>query len=440
MNAIEQQVSLLSQQWDEFIIGEQAMAHWLINPADTLLVNTFVKIKEQFDEESGSWFIQLTSPFATAADFGYALAAEFNQLIAEGIEEAKEEEAADQQAQENTDEQGAWQAPDLSVAQSGMQALFICIERVLAVFDKSLEQLTLVINPTGIKNSQEYCLWWQQACHIARNFSTWPGKLKLLALDNAAQPILTPTFASYPDVAKTQIPPINLNKAAQAVAEQTHDGTDSSQLRLLFLHMNTAITEQNSADLTTAAEQALQITRHNQWPDMTATVLLTRAGGLLNFQQFPAAIVDYQQAQLFAQMGIQNTVPGCEKLFLQAHLFEGTAHFLAQQLNPAVLAYEKAAQQAALFGDEWIALEAWRMAAFCSERLNQTARAWEQASCALEIGKNMAPDMREQSTLGFVGQAMLRLNAKPQVQKDIKLIFSELLSSDWLQKLEGAAA
>ncbi|HMY38478.1 MAG TPA: hypothetical protein PK011_04065, partial [Marinagarivorans sp.] len=84
--------------------------------------------------------------------------------------------------------------------------------------------------------------------------------------------------------------------------------------------------------------------------------------------------------------------------------------------------------------------EAWRMAAFCSERLNQTERAWEQANFALAVGKNMAPEIRAQSTLGFVGQAMLRLKSNPQMQKDINATFSELLSSDWLEKLEGAAA
>ena len=443
MNAIEQEVTILNQHWDEFILGEQAILHWLINPADTLLVNALVKIKEQFDEESGTWFIQLTSPFATAAGYGYTLAEEFNRLIEQGLAEALEEEAQEETARETAEAPeliNAWQAPDLNTAQSGLHALFVSIERVLALFDKSLEQLTLVINPTGIKSLTEYCLWWQQACHIARSYSTWPGKLKLLALDNGAQSSLTPVFAGFTDVAKTQTPPINLNAAARAVAEQTHDGTDSAQLRLLFLQMNAAITEQNSAELNSAAEAALEITRSNQWPDMTATVLLTRAGGLLNFQQFPAAIIEYQQAQLFARMGIENAVPGCDKLLLQALLFEGTANFLAQHLNQAVIAYEKAAQQAALLNDEWIALEAWRMAAFCSERLNQTERAWEQANFALAVGKNMAPEIRAQSTLGFVGQAMLRLKSNPQMQKDINATFSELLSSDWLEKLEGAAA
>lgn len=451
MNAIEQEVAKLSQCWDEFILGEQAILHWLINPADTLLVNAFVKIKEQFDEETGTWFIQLNSPFETAAGFGYSLAEEFNQLILQGQEEALEEEALEKDAKAAQHEQSQgttpapdlthhWQKPDLTGAQSGLHALFISIGQVLALFDKSLEQLTLVINPSGIKNIAEYRLWWQQACNIARNYSTWPGKLKLLALDNSAQPNLTQTFAQCADVAKTQTPPINLNAAARAVAEQTHDGSDSAQLRLLFLQMNAAITEQNSAELNAAAEAALTITRSNQWPDMTATVLLTRAGGLLNLQQFPAALIDYQQAQLFARMGMENAVPGCEKLLLQALLFEGTANFLAQDLNKAVLAYEQAAQQAALLSDKWIALEAWRMAAFCSERLNQTERAWEQANFALAVGKDMAPEVRAQSTLGFVGQAMLRLKSNPQIQKDINATFSELLSSDWLEKLEGAAA
>jgi hypothetical protein len=173
---------------------------------------------------------------------------------------------------------------------------------------------------------------------------------------------------------------------------------------------------------------------------MTTTVLLTRAGGLLNFQKFPLAIADYKQAQMFAQLGIENKIPGCEKLLLQALLFEGTALFLADQLTPAAKAYEVAALKAEEFSDLWVALEAWRMAAFVSERLNQTTPAWQFATQALDVGKKMADEERAQSTLGFVGQAMLRLSANQQTKNDINTTFSELLGADWLKNVEGTAA
>lgn len=77
------------------------------------------------------------------------------------------------------------------------------------------------------------------------------------------------------------------------------------------------------------------------------------------------------------------------------------------------------------------------MAAFSAERLKQTARAWQFAIQAVTVGKAMTAETRQQSTLGFVGQAMRRLNGAQQ--DEINSTFSELLGSDWLQKLEGAA-
>jgi hypothetical protein len=452
MNAIEQELSILSNSWDEFIVGEQAILHWLINPADSLLVNAFIKVKEQFDENTGSWFIQLSCPFVSGETFGYHLAEEFNQLIRDGLDEVEAEkaevDAEENEADEAKNEGNAeiknsnndWQMFDVAQAQSGLHALFASVNSVISLFESSIEQLTLVINPVELKQPQAFCQWWEQLCTIVRNYSSWPPKLKLLALDNSTHPLLTSLFVKYPDAAMSQTPALNLNAAAKAVAEQTHDGSDGAQLRLLFLAMNTAIGEQNEAALINAGDEALVITQNNQWPDMTTTVFLTRAGGLLNFEKFSLAITDYKQAQIFAQIGIENKIPGCEKLLLQALLFEGTALFLASQLAPAAKAYEVAALKAEEFGDLWVALEAWRMAAFVAERLNQTAPAWQFATHALDVGRKMADEERAQSTLGFVGQAMLRLSANQQTKNDINTTFSELLGAEWLKNVEGTAA
>ena len=44
MNPIEQEVVKLANSWDEFLVSERRIAHWLINPADQSLVNAFVKL------------------------------------------------------------------------------------------------------------------------------------------------------------------------------------------------------------------------------------------------------------------------------------------------------------------------------------------------------------------------------------------------------------
>ncbi|MFO1367347.1 MAG: hypothetical protein U1F46_00010 [Marinagarivorans sp.] len=434
MNPIEQEVGKLVSSWDEFLVSERSIAHWLINPADQSLVNAFVKINEQFDEKTGTWFIQLTSPFESSAAFACELNEELNHLIVEGLDDALAAEA-----EENTcaPEANRWQRADAASA-SGLPALLATIHQLLALFDKSLEQLTLVIKPAQIKSIDDYAHWWQELCRLGRSRNTWPAALKWLVLDEAASGYLTKHFAPYQDQALTQTPAINLTAAAQAIAEQADDGSDAAKLRLLFLRLNTAIAEQNLTALHSAAEDALIITRQNQWPDMTTTVLLTRAGGLLNMQHYTPAIADYQQAQVFAALGVNNNIPGCEKLLLQAMLFTGTGFFLAEQLEQAASEFERTAGAAEEQNDLWTALEAWRMAAFSCERLKQPARAWQLALSALEVGKKMPAETREQSTLGFVGQAMLRL--KPAAQNEIQHNFAELLGPDWLKKLEGAAA
>lgn len=428
-NAIQKEIAKLAEHWQVFTDGDHAILHWLVKPANVPLANTFIKIKEQFDADNGDWFIQLTTEFRDMQSFAADLAEELNELVAEGLEEADGDTPLND-----------WKKPDLHKAQSGFHALFLSCDAILKVFSKDIELLTLVVSPTAVKKPQEFGQWWAWACKIRRDYKEWNPKLKFLVLDNAEKPFLSQIIAQNSDVALSQTPPLDFNGAARAVAEQANDGSDSGQFRIHLLDMNNAIGEQNRNKLEKSSAAALAIAEKNQWFDMWATTLMTRGGGWLNFQAFDLAVKDYRQAQQVSAQGIEKQTPGCEKLLMQAMLFEGTAYFMASYLEHAARAYQHAAKKAEELQDTWICLEAWRMASLSMERHKQTDIAWQLANKAFTVGKGMKPEEREQSTLAFVGQAMLRISPNGQVKSEVKNAFDRMLGEGWLKQVEAATA
>lgn len=165
--------------------------------------------------------------------------------------------------------------------------------------------------------------------------------------------------------------------------------------------------------------------------------MLTRAAGYLSLQAYEPALADYRNAQLIAAQGAQENIPGCNKLQLQAMICEGTCLFSAERFAEAAIAYAKGAQFAEQQQDSMLTLEGWRMASFSMERLKEKQPAWEYAMKALDAGRKMDQERRSQSTLPFVGQALLRLSPNGEIDKQIKSSFAELLGADWLENLEA---
>lgn len=425
-NAIQKEVAKLDQHWQEFTAGDHAILHWMVKTTDVALANAFVKVKERFDQKNGEWFIQLTSEFSGLHTFAGDLANELSKLMDEGLAEVYGDTLLVD-----------WRKINLNEAQSGFHALFIVCGEILRLFGDKFETLTLVISPTAVEKPQDYVKWWELACDIRRNYRQWDPKLKLLVLDRAEKPFLAKSFANNTDVALSQTPPLDFNGAARAIAEQANDGSDSGQFRVHLLDLNNAIGEQNKKKIDQASIAALALAEKNSWFDMWTTVLMTRAAGWLNLKVFDQAVKDYRQAQQVAIRGIDQQMPGCDKLLLQAMLFEGTAYFLADYLEHAAKAFVGAAKKAEELDDAWVRLEGWRMASLSMENQKQKETAWQYASQALTVGREMQPETRQQSTLAFVGQAMLRLSPNSQVKSEVKNAFDRLLGEEWLTQVEA---
>ena len=431
-NPIQQELEKLDEQWEDFTSSKLPLFHWYFSPDDIQLGLTFIKVKEQLDEKNPELFIHLHSEFEELDSFGRALAEEMNHLIEDGINDAGLAEA-----QENTPPTTIhpWIKPDLTTCTSGFNCIFRSCTHALDSFGDYVHNLVLVITPARIKNHSQYTQWWAECCDIHSRYD-WPKNLKLVVFDTDKNSALTTLAREQPTHIHSVAAPVDMAAAIQAVLREVDDGSPNAKFRQHTVDLQKAVGRRDKPAIDSLSAAAIALAEQHHWLDMWVVTLLTRAAGYLSLQTYDVALKDYRSAQLIAAQGEQEHVPGCNKLQLQAIICEGTCLFSAERFDEAAIAYAKGAQLAEQQQDSMMTLEGWRMASFSMERLKEKKPAWDYAMKAVEAGRNMDEAARAQSTLPFVGQALLRLSPNGDIDKQIKLSFSELLGDNWLENIE----
>ncbi len=432
-NPIQQELEKLDDQWEDFTSSKLPLFRWYFSADDIQLGLTFIKVKEQLDEKNPELFIHLHSEFFESDAFGRALADEMNQMIEAGIADAELEETQEKAPPATIH---PWQKPTLDNSINGFNCIFRSCKHALDSFGNYVHNIVLVITPARVHNADEYTRWWASCCDIHARYH-WPENLKLVVFDTEKNSTLAALAHNNPTHFHSVDAPVDMDAAMNAVLREVDDGSPTAKFRQLTVDLQKAVGKRDKPALEKLAAAAIALAEQQRWFDMWVVTLLTRAAGYLSLQTYEPALSDYRNAQLIAAQGAQENVPGCNKLQLQSMICEGTCLFSAERFSEAASAYAKGAQVAEQQEDAMLILEGWRMASFSMERLKEKQSAWEYAMKALEAGRKMDPEARVQSTLPFVGQALLRLSPNGEIDKQIKLSFAELLGPDWLENLEA---
>ncbi|MET0355845.1 MAG: hypothetical protein ABW044_03650 [Cellvibrio sp.] len=434
-NPVQQELAKLDEQWEDFTSSKLPLFRWYFSADDIQLGLGFIKVKEQLDEKNPELFIHLHTEFENADSFGRALAEEMNSMIEDGISDAKLEEEQEKSPAATIHR---WQSPTLDDCTNGFNCIFRSCKYALDAFGDYVHNIVLVITPSRIKNHRQYTDWWAQCCEIHKRYN-WPENLKLVLFDtdkNSSLAILARDNQAHFHSADA---PVDMAAAIQGILDGVNDGSPNAKFRQCTVDLQKAVGKQDRAEIEKLSAAAIVIAEYHQWFDMWVVTLLTRAAGYLGLQDYDGALKDYRAAQIIAAQGEQKNIPGCNKLQLQAMICEGTCLFTAGRFEEAAAAYVRGAQLAELQEDLLLTLEGWRMASFCMERANVSKIAWEYGIKALEAGDKMNEQGREQSTLPFLGQALLRISPSGEVNQHIKQRFNELLGEGWLKRAEAAA-
>lgn len=428
-NPIEKEIDKLSDQWEEFVDSDLPILRWLIDPDANQIAFAFVKIQEEFGDDTTDFFISLHSDFDHPDTYGITLANELNQAVAAGLVELARE--SDENAENEDSQDFTWQAPNLNHTLSAYDAFIKSSKAVIDGFAEHFENLVLVIAPVNVANGKGYLEWWSEICRVHRDFNVWPKNFRLVVFDNAKIPIFDELAAAWPEQICSLIPPLNLRAAINEVLDKADDGTPGAKFRKLFVDLNYGVQESDLPAIEKASEAALAIAGKHRWYDMWVSVLMLRASGLLNLGEVDRALQDYRQAQRFSEMGVKENKLGCDKLWLQALLSEGSALLSLRNYEDAAPVYRKSAELAEQQGDTMMCMDAWRMESFCYEQLKQENLAWQSALNALEAARKLDPAQVANTTAFYVGEALLRVAPDNQSEQDADDAMTQLLGQNW---------
>ena len=156
----------------------------------------------------------------------------------------------------------------------------------------------------------------------------------------------------------------------------------------------------------------------------------------LGAKKMTDALVSYRNAGAKAAVMTQAGDSVGPKLALQAKLAEGAALIADGKYADAAFVYRQAVELAGQAKDDLMTMESWRMAAYCHETLQQPEAAWECGHKALEAAERLAPEVRANSTLPFVGQGLLRAGKKfgSEAEKSVRDRMIQLAGADWEMK------
>ena len=158
--------------------------------------------------------------------------------------------------------------------------------------------------------------------------------------------------------------------------------------------------EKGSADQVKAkAADALKFARAQRWADQEVALRVLVAGALLKEGRHPEAVTVYRAARAAAGETVATGHPAGNKLLLQTWFGEAAVHLAAGDDAAAMSCHDEAAVVAQRDANPILAIEAFRMAAFCAARAGKPDGAREPFDCALQLGAALKPAARGLTTL-----------------------------------------
>jgi hypothetical protein len=156
------------------------------------------------------------------------------------------------------------------------------------------------------------------------------------------------------------------------------------------------------------AADALAFARKEGWADQEVVVATLVAGALLKENRFDEAVAAYRESRQAALKAAATGHPAGQKMVLQTWFGEAGAQLAARRTAEAAQCYDEAASVAQQSASAILAIEAFRMGAFCHARMSQLDGALERGSRALSIGERMKPDVRAMTSLPIAAVDLLR--------------------------------
>lgn len=282
---------------------------------------------------------------------------------------------------------------------------------------KSIGHLVVVLTPPSVSRPDAFSAWMIRALDAGL-----PERLRIAVIDSTENPQLENLADSGDPRVLVHASDVDLAATAQETFAQEPTVGPAGTFRNHLMGLATLVEKGSVEQVKAKAADAQAFARKAGWLDQQVVIATLVAGALLKEGRFDEAASTHQEARKVATQAAASGHPAGPQLVLQTWFGEAGAHLAAGRLPEAVECYDEAAVVAQEVGNLILAIEAFRMGAFCHARLGQREEAVARGETALTIGARLKPGSRNLTTLPIVAMDLLDVTepARAQAVRDVK--------------------
>lgn len=283
------------------------------------------------------------------------------------------------------------------------------------------QTLVLWLKPSSINSEATFELWLDSLLQVE-----FPENLKVAVdlVDNE-QP-LENLIAKYGSKIILLLPD-DPNAYKEVVEDQYNP---IIEFRNYFIKFGESVSHGDHNQAIEFGEMALGFAKQqNDWEQMEVGLLIAMAEVLIEHEnQQTKAFKFLEEAKNTAQKSFEKELPTASVLLIQTLNAIGSAYIYLGDFKEAILQLESAIKSAEndVYCSYYL-MEAQRLLALCHEHNKDFTKAWNFNEDALRTAENLQPEIRSNTTLPSIGEALFRLSTILKKEHEMERINQKMV-------------
>lgn len=421
-NALSQRLEVLQSHYYTFHNDDKAkVLLWLIEADEYAMIEKFFDIESSIDASSPDLFIKFGAPFMSRFEYSNSLAAELNALVENYREEMGEKSVPIR-----------WQLDKGSEAEQKTSKIFT---HNLSAFGKSLEDLETnvlaFLAPTEIRNFPKMETWLLEAIQEGI-----PGNVRFMLVDFIENRVFN-KLTDQPAVMAIQAK-LEMAQAMKELASAAGSDNPGTHFQIIFIDLTKAASKKDMGKVEIYANQAMEIAVAQGWLHLQVAVYMTVGSAWMQQKNNEKALKSFDAAIRLGENAKNLKEPVAGKLLSNALFAKAAVYVSIGNYENAATIYESVVPVTVEDKDHYMTMEACRMAGFCNERIKSLDKSYVNYQNAIEAAEQIEKEMLQDSTLHYVGTALLKINDERYGDRTkavwIEEKMSSLLGATWKTK------
>ncbi len=410
-NAIIRRLGQLAKQWDEFSSAPDLKAGiWSVVKDEFEMIEAFYEVEKTEEGKTKDIILKFSTPYSSHAQYTKSLIQEFNRILVESEEQL---------------ESAGLHLLDWKPIKANNYHPGVFVKN-LEAFQKFLDidgNVVAYLSPERNNNIAAWVDWLIKLSMISAE------KVKIMLVQSEEHPVFESLFSKESKSFYKLIPNLHMQAAMTELAAQGNPSDPGTQFRQLYVAMMQAAGEGDLKATKSLANRALILTRRHVMIFMEATVHLVLGGVYLTNKKAKEALSSYDTA--IKVLENEKTDPKLAKQqMVMAYLSKGMALFVNKAYDLASSVYEKAALLAKQVENNFLAMDAWRMAGVCHAKASHSKDAKDCYGRAVKVGMQLEENDRRQTTMPSAAMELFLLET-PKGRIELNELMNSAIGKDW---------